>query len=489
MHLIDLSAVQVGDRTRNLDEDHVESLAIAIRNEGLLQPILLRESDNKIIHGGHRFAAFTILAANTDIPEEERKQYQRIPCLFFEEYLRETGRIGEGETISDGKLTLLELEENLKRLDMSWQEKSIGIYKYHRQQVRDSRKSDLLWLQETTGEMIGLSQASVSQNLKIGQELFHNPGSPLHHCESLADAIRLKLAQVVDAGARARASKVRAKSQAARPAAVETEDGEVVPAEDVPIPEPSAEEPFPRELLASLYRHGDYMKTLPLLKKEVGFDHIICDPPYAIDMKNLDTFDSIDRIEGTHQVEDNITMLEHFIYTAYDVLPDHGFLCMWYDLDMHHSLQQWGKDAGFKVCRWPLVWCKTSPCRNSVAQYNITKATEFCMFMRKSEQAVLVEKQPTNYILTPSISSKTHPFVKPFQVWERLITAVSMKNQTIVDPFAGEGSCLSAALQLERFAYGCEIEQKHIDQGVLHMHRELNAINELISDISDQSPF
>jgi DNA modification methylase/ParB-like chromosome segregation protein Spo0J len=491
LHLIDLDAVVVGDRHRKINEDHIDELVESIKEQGLLQPIVLRRKDNRIIAGGHRYTAFTILATNADATEEERAEYKKIPFVYFDEYLIETGRIQADEHISDGQLMLLEIEENIKRLDMTWQEKCIGIYKYHKEQVKASRKVKITWMQETTGAMLGLSQASVSQNMKIGKELLQNEKSPLWKCESLADAIRFKLAQFIDEGSRIRAARIRARNQAkleAQPT-VETvtseEKAEAIEHVDTPVPGKA----FSMDLIESLFYAGDFREQLPLIAEQTKIDHIICDPPYGINMKNLDTFDGIDRVEETHKVPENVVLLRDFLEVAYDVISESGFLCMWYDLDQHNLLQTHAAKVGWKVCRWPLVWCKTSPCRNSVAQYNFTKSTEVCMILRRSENAVLVEKQSNNYILAPTISSKTHPFVKPFQVWQRLIQAVSMKNQTIVDPFAGEGSCLTAAIQMERFAYGCEIDQKHIDQAIGRMDSELNKASNALAELEEESPF
>lgn len=501
MKTIPLNQVVVGERTRVTDEAHVLELAQSIRERGLIQPIVLRRQDNRIIAGGHRFAAFTILATNTDELGEGASQYEEIPFLYFDEYLIQTGRLKEGDEISDSQLMVLEMEENLKRLDMTWQEKSVGIYRYHRQQVKESRQLDVEWMQSTTGKMLNLSQASVSQNLKVGEELATNPKSPLHQCESLADALRFKIAQKIDAAARLKSMRIKERTIASReaapvPASERSNESPLGSTEGVSHPttteehhEPDPARPYSLELLRSLYYVGDFRNQLPLIAKDVNIDHIICDPPYAIDMKNLDTIESISRVEKTHQVDENLDLIKDFLQVAFDVISESGFLCMWYDLDHHTYIRACAEKVGWKVCRWPLVWCKSSPCRNSVPQYNFTKSTEVCYIMRRSEKAVLVNKQSNNYIIAPNSASKTHPFVKPFQVWERLISAVSMKNQTIVDPFAGEGSCISSAIQLERYAYGCEIDEQHVFQGVDRMDTELNRASRVLAEFEDEVPF
>jgi DNA modification methylase len=147
---------------------------------------------------------------------------------------------------------------------------------------------------------------------------------------------------------------------------------------------------------------------------------------------------------------------------------------MWYDLDHHEKLQLWAGEVGFKVCRWPFIWCKTSPCSNQAAQYNITKSTEVCLMLRKSEHSVIKTKQSRNWIMAPSVATNSHPFVKPFDVWKYVIETVSVEGQTIVDPFAGEGSCLAAAFRLQRIPAGIEISETHLANGLSYVSSQIN---------------
>src|SRR5690606_20525144 len=122
-----------------------------------------------------------------------------------------------------------------------------------------------------------------------------------------------------------------------------------------------------------------------------------------------------------------------------------GFLCMWYDLSQQEMLCREATKIGWKVCRWPFHWCKTHPCRNSAAQYNITKADEHCMIFRRSDKSLLHSKVSKNYVIAGNDDASReadHPFYIPFAVWKPLIEAVSYEGQTVVDPFAGECSSL-----------------------------------------------
>ena len=98
------------------------------------------------------------------------------------------------------------------------------------------------------------------------------------------------------------------------------------------------------------------------------------------------------------------------------------------------------------------------------------------MILRASEDSVLVKKQQCNFVVTPNLSKAGHPFHKPASVWNQLIEAVSYEGQTILDPFAGSGSCLSAVLNADRDPIGIEIDDTLIHEGAQWLYKTHNEI-------------
>lgn len=470
--LVNYKDIIVEERFR-VDYKDVDQLAESIRDNGLIQPPCVNIDTMELVAGGRRHRAWgMLLNGEIDLPVEGGElDFTQMPV-----YLREV----EGKA----HMMLLELEENLRREDMTWQENAVGIYEYNQIAKDQAYSKGDTWTQVQTGQLLNLSQARVATVLKVVKSMKkEGTGSRLWQCDTMMEAIKLLMADKLDEYNKEKLNRVKATQKAAIPAELKEVNMDDIMSGlskglDFDTVETGFAEPVTVENevitmgdISNFYRHGN---CLELLKQLTKVDHIVCDPPYGIDMKNLDTTASVDRITDTHQVEDNIQLLEEFLQVAYDVLPDHGFLCMWYDMDHHEKIQIWANSIGFKVCRWPLTWCKTSPCRNSAAQYNFTKSTEVCMIMRKSEHSILNEKQQNNYVLAGSTSSATHPFLKPIDVWNRLITAVSREGQVIVDPFAGEGSSLEAIYKLDRTPIGLEIDDSHIANGVMRLHKELN---------------
>lgn len=480
---IPLSQIKVEGRLRE-DLGDIEALAVSIRDNGQLQPIVVERigEEYHLRAGGRRYAALTALSTNI-VKNDKPDFYLEAPVTVFNE-------------MPAHQRTKIELEENLRRKDMTWLEKVIGIVKYHRAARQSSLQEGEQWTQEMTGDLLGLDQASVSIAFTVYEHI-RNKNQKVLEAESLTDAIKVIAADNLDAAQAERLRRIKlAREQTATPVSVDAKAPTEQSLHSVrPSILVSASNQKPQTVedkvqaslsdISAFYHEGDSIDVLPKIAASRPIHHIICDPPYGIAMSNL-LGSSIERIEETHHVQDNLSLLPKFLRVAFDSIQEDGFLCMWYDLDHHEKIAQWAGDIGWRVQRWPVVWCKTSPCSNQAAQCNVTKSTEVCYMFRRSEKSILKKKQSTNYILAGTAASATHPFTKPYEVWKYLIEAVSMEGQTIVDPFAGEGSSLAAAFKLKRTPIGIEIDQKHIASGLGYIQSQLNQKN-ILDDIISSS--
>lgn len=473
----------IGDRYR-IDYNDIDELAESISSKGLMHPPVI-DDQNNLIAGGRRLAAIKKLG------------WLETPVTRF-------------GTLSQADRTMLELEENLQRSDASWQETTLGIASYHRLAKAENNRKGEAWSQAATGKLLNLDQSSISNALLIAKELSKDSTRSNEYWKavSLTDAIKLKIASRHDEASKETYRRLTAKraqldnnpalaratvtiTPRTQPLATASQLGST---EVRPDREGSntnqlqrvKAETLSRQEISRFYYHGDSLQLIPQIAKTTLINHIICDPPYGIDMANLSGDTS--RVDETHVVQDNLNLWPEFLATAFKHIAEDGFLCAWYDLDHHEKIAQWAKQIGWKVCRWPLVWCKTSPSQNQAAQYNITKATEVCYIMRRSEKSIIKTKQARNFILADSETSATHPFVKPQPLWNYLLETVSIEQQTILDPFAGEGSSLVSSFKLNRIPLGIEIDEKHIANGIEFIHSRVNqpstsATNAILSSL------
>ena len=474
-----LSAILVEGRIREDLGDIVGLAESILEVGGLIQPLVVE----RITHpnyefalrcGGRRYAALTLLNSHK-VPNPFPERFLSAPVHIFDE-------------MPAHRRLLVELEENLRRKGMTWKENVIGIVKYHKAQRQAAALDGEKWSQARTGELLNVDQAAVSVAFTLYDELMTGNEKVLA-AESANEAIKIiteerldraqaeqmrriqlkRAEQVAQAGTAGQTSFLTSAVFAPSTLLPGTAHGnQLARLESQPV-----KEQFTKEQVASFFYHGDALTVLPLLAASGVINHIICDPPYGIDMSNL-AGDAAERVKETHDVKQNLTLLPAFLRVAFDSIADDGFLAMWYDLDHHEKIRAWAEDIGWRVQRWPLVWCKTTPCSNGAAQYNITKSTEVCYFFRKSEQSIIKDKRGNNYIVGPNPRNATHPFVKPAYVWDAILDIVASPGQTVVDPFAGEGSSLAPIFKHGCRPIGIELDEKHIASGLTFVQEQLN---------------
>lgn len=490
MKYIPLTEVIEGERVRH-DMGDLVRLAESIRDDGLLHPIVLNR-DNKLVAGGRRLAAHHLLADN-HVVNDRPEFYSSIPYLPLESYLLKAGKIKRGETLSDSKLRKLELQENHQRKSMHWTEKVLGLWEFHKAcRLESLVEEGTQWTQAQTGDMLGLSQSNLSLLFSLAETLHKDKDrkSPLWKLETQSEAIRFLMAKRQDELSKElvkRARKKTAERTSSRPASSSpllpgisvqaSPTGEALPQKDIadlPPLDETSDEVISMGEVANMFFHGDALTELPKLAELGPIHHILTDPPYGIDMDALSSMESIDRIESTHEVKPNIELLQEFLRVSFDCIEETGFMCMWFDLVHYEMLTSTAEKIGWRVCRWPFHWCKTSPCLNGRAERNFTKAVEHCLILRRSEKSVLANKVPRNYVLSSSENRSSHPFYKPASVWNVLIEAVSHPDQTIVDPFCGEGSMLVPAFKAGRVPLGIELDEAHHNNGITLTHQLLN---------------
>jgi DNA-binding TFAR19-related protein (PDSD5 family) len=478
-----LHDIKIDQERLRKDMGDIEGFAESIRDnrkdlpgtKGLLHPVVI-DGQMRLVAGGRRMTAFAYL--HKTYPQEG---WDAIPYTLIEDLPASVRR-------------KLELEENIRRHAMSWQEEVLGIAEYHNQCVREGIRDGIKWSQNMTSELLNIEQASVSINLKVAKYITKHPDSPVAKAENMSAAVQLMTKEALDIAAKEQLRRVElrraeaAKNVSLAKAEVSTSTIDLAKIQLPTLSKPS-EPSLTLEQISAFYYHGDALKVLPEIAKTTRINHIITDPPFGIDMDNIDTgaVGKIDRVADEHDVSSNLELLEQLMRVAFDCIADDGFMCFWYDLDHHEKLQNWASKIGWRPCRWPLVWCKSSPCVNNQAVFNITKATEVCMFLRRSEKSIIKQKLQKNWFVADAIRDATHPFVKPAECWDIPMQTVSTEGQVIVDPFAGQGSSLVRFFRGKRVPIGVEIKQEHIAHGLNFIQTRLSApstdVSGLLSDL------
>jgi hypothetical protein len=357
------------------------------------------------------------------------------------------------EDLTEIQLNELELEENVQREDLSWQERVRAIARIHELRSRDAALEGEKWGYAETGALCNMAQSNVWYATAVAK-LIDAGDAEIIKQPQFTDAVRVLLRRKEAAAA---GQFVRAMQPGQVIEIVDREPGD---------PGDTSEDPFnvlPRQAEYRVERHcADCIEWLHAHLKKHGeaVDHIYCDPPYGIEMENLQ---NVERTEAEHDVNENMNLLHKFIPLAYEVLKPTGFLVMWTDQMQWDFVYELGMVNGFAVQRWPLHWVKTDVCANQAADWNWTKSTEIAIVMRR-ESAILKQRQPRNYWIGSNDKRElgvNHPFWKPRQLHQWVLGAIALPGEMILDPFAGAGSIPLACQQLRQPCTAIEKVEAH----------------------------
>lgn len=414
---------------------------------GLIQPVVLsKESDGtyRLVAGGRRLNKLGELGFTT-LHHKITCDPQRPGYVFAYELPEDVRRE-------------VELYENIGRRQMDWKERVLSIEEIHNLKMRKATLDREEWGMRETGAELGVALGHLSDMIRVAREL--RKGGPITECKHLRDAFQYLL-RVVEDEAKANLAKM-------------TTHGIATPA-----PAPSSAVRLPNETasaaplvvpLSQMLVQGDCTTLMNAMPPD-SVDHIISDWPYAIDMSNLQqqgTGMDVSRVEDTHDVDKNLTDYPGWLSAMYRVLRPGGFCVLFYD-NVHFSLiREWAEYDGFQVQRWPFVWVKTSPCLNQSAFKNFTKATEFAIVMRKGN-ATAPKALGVNYWSGARASGQSNPFAKPDGLWTHLYTSLCLPGQSVLDPFAGEGSSTVAAIRYGLRPLAFESDTNHFNQLVLNV--------------------
>ena len=167
-----LTSITILNRQR-LDLGDIRDMADSIQQHGLIQPIVI-DQNNRLIAGERRYRAHELLGRTT------------IDVVYK-------------EVLSEDILHELELEENIRRKQMTWQERCLNIATIHALKRKRAAIDGASWGQRETGELIGLAATRVNYSLKMADLLRAEldadskplPTARFWKCDNFSDAWKL----------------------------------------------------------------------------------------------------------------------------------------------------------------------------------------------------------------------------------------------------------------------------------------------------------
>jgi 16S rRNA G966 N2-methylase RsmD len=416
--VIALADVVVEDRMRK-DFGSIDDLANSIKKYGLLQPIILGLSD--VVNG----QSCTYLLAG----ERRLRSMKRLGITHLEHAKHYVWRGEEGDEDKKVRFKAIELEENLKRKELTWQEQLLG-----KQQL-------LTMMQEIYGQprsgppsalapdkpgfgvnklaaMLGESVGTTSQDLQVAALLTQIPA--LRNAKTKSEVLsKMKIAGTVLGMQAAATQRITDRITAGLPAAAQSY----------------------WEL------HETSFDKNKLLDESV--DLIWSDLPYGADVTAVH-----DKTEIYHEYDDSraslIMMLDSIATESYRVLRNDRYAVFCFGFNYYPELVQTLKLAGFHVNPVPCIW-------NKGTKFGANPLVAYCigyepLLVAWKGSPRFIRPGQSNVFNYPPPENRIHLVQKPVVLVKQFLEDMTTEGAVVVDWCAGTGTTGVACHEMKRHA-------------------------------------
>jgi DNA modification methylase len=412
-------AIAENRQRQEFDPAAMVELASSIRAVGLINPITVRNVGTasapiwQLVAGERRLRAIRdIFALGDHITHAGMALLDLIPCTD----------IG---TLTPAQAEEAELDENIKRKDLTWQERTNAIARLHRlRQGQAAERGETQTIAATAVELTGRGDGSYANTVSEAVLLDRHLTDPdVAKAKSAAEAVKIVQKKAKAAGLAAQAESV----------------GRVYSSRSHSL------------------HNADCLQWLAECP-DSRFDVICTDPPYG--MGAHDFGDNGGRVVQEHGYDDSPEsfrqLLSAFLPHSYRVARPQAHMYLFCDIDQFGWLKLEAQLAGWYVFRTPLVNYKTAGGRVPIPRLGLRRSYELILFAVKGDREAL---RTANDVIpiAGGEEEQVHGAQKPVELLRDLLTRSARPGDLILDPFAGSGSIFEAATPLNLTVTGIEL--------------------------------
>lgn len=408
MNLIEISKVIVPPNRQRSDfnEKRLQELDESISRLGhLLQPIVLRNDRTTLVCGERRLR---VLGKRTApyIHDGATVPPGSVPFVT----------LGE---LSPEKLKEAELDENLKRADLTWQERTRALAELHA-------------LRQSTNP-----EHSVSDTAREVREKPDVTGSEITEVSNAILLSKFLDDPIVSACKDEKEARKAVKDELAR-----QERQRRLQTVDI------------SESRHKLFHASSYTHLAP----PETFDCIVTDPPYGIDIHKKDTFDA-DKHEYDDSEEAFQEVLTKLPGIALRAAKPNAHIYVFCDIRRWNDLFVAFEIGGWTCWPRPLIWDKGNTGSFGNIEYGFRSCYDAILFARKGDKKVTAGYRDVIPITQPT--NLPHPAGKPVELYVDLLRRSCLPGDVVADFYVGHGPIYGAAEKLSLTAWGWEVNEKY----------------------------
>ena len=414
---------------------NVAKLAESMKRLGQIQPIVVAplSAENQILYPDKKFK---LIAGE-----------RRVRASILNGWLEAEAVLQED--CDELLLEEIELDENVSRKDLDWKEQIEAVRRIDaikRKRFGDGSRSGSTattgWTAADTAELIGSSKTSVLRDITLANALKDNP----------------ELLKAIGNMPKAAAVKMVAQKEEARKLQVLYE---------------KTGKPINIDL-----RLGESQLLVDQLPDKSV--HLwLTDPPFAVeaisDLAKTSANYNITK-SNVSNVDDMTLTYQILIPKMFQKMVDGAHFYMFFGHSWYCRLLLLLRNAGFIVDDVPIIWDKTRP---TVMAKDMHYLSSYCpiLFGYKPPAKRILRKPLRNLLSIPMVApgNRTHQLELPLDLLKIFIDNSSEVGETVVDTFAGSGSTIIAARQMQRNAIGFEMDQGNYIRALGNIDSILNA--------------
>jgi site-specific DNA-methyltransferase (adenine-specific) len=190
------------------------------------------------------------------------------------------------------------------------------------------------------------------------------------------------------------------------------------------------------------------------------FDCIVTDPPYGIDIDKKDTFDN-----DKHEYDDSDAafqeVCEKLPELAARAAKPNAHIYVFCDIRRWQELFVAFELGGWTCWPRPLIWDKGNTGSFGNIEYGFRACYDAILFARRGDRKVTAGYRDVIPITQPT--NLPHPAGKPTDLFVELLRRSCLPGDVVADFYCGHGPIFSAAEQLRLVAYGWEKNPKYAE--------------------------
>lgn len=401
-----------------------EEFKNSIAARGVLNPIIVTR-DFVLVAGERRLTA----SRELNLPD--------IPCRFI-------------DTLDPIELQIVELEENAKRLDLTWQETTDAIGRLHKLYVANNPG----WSQADTARELSLSPGAVSQHLRVAEALTSPQIKAMPGFSTAYNALK------------------RQDTRRADDAMLDiTHEAKVA------FPAAAAPPPVPEDVPPIL--HTEFASWAAAYSGE-PFNFLHCDFPYGI---NVFAGEQSGNLTATATYDDSkdvyFALLELLAAHQDRLIAPSAHILFWFSMEHYEATMEFFRTRMPSIV-WqphPIIWMKSD---NSGILPDPRRAP------RRIYETALLGTRGDRFLVKPvsnayacPIDRTYHPSTKPLPMLKHFFQMFVDSGTKMLDPTCGSGSALRAADELgATTVIGLERDEEHFNNAVraFKIHRNMRKV-------------